>query len=222
MPTITEFVEALAAATDLRDRELHHRCRLLREAGHLPSGGRGPGAAKLDTQAAANILISLIGTDVNMRGPDATRYFGSLQASPELFVIERYRAKVGRQPTQEEIDKISAGDFLGIRVPKKLQTFVDLTLAEAVAHIIEHSADFQDHEGHITAQRAIGFAAIFVRDGGELVFMPGPKTPPSPPWIVPGEYVAIQIFARAGARLISTIARVMGLRDNDVGARKKQ
>ena len=104
-PTITEFVESLAATTDLREQELHHRCRLLREAGYLPSGGRGPGAPKLDTQAAANIIISLIGTEVNMRGPDAARHFGSLQAYPEIFVIEKHRAKVGRQLTQKELDK---------------------------------------------------------------------------------------------------------------------
>ncbi len=222
MPTITEFIESLAATTNLRARELHHRCRLLREAGFLPSGGRGPGAARLDTRAAANFLISLIGTDVNMRGPDATRHLGSLQATPGFFAIERYRAKVGRQLTQEELNKISAGDFLGIRLPKKLKTFVDLSFAEAVAHIIEHSVDFEDHEGHITAQRAIGFARVFVRDGGELIFTPGPETPPSPPWMVPGEHAVIQIFARAGARFISAIARAMSLLDNNVGAREKQ
>ena len=167
-------------------------------------------------------MVSLIGTDVKMRGPDAARRFGSLQASSALYVIDRYRAKIGHLPTQEELDKISDGDLMGIRLPKWMKTFADFTLAEAVTHIIEHSADFEEQEVNITAQRAIGIASISLRDDGELTFLPGPETPSPPPWITSGQAVAIQIFARAGARLISTIAWVMGLRDNpDVGAREE-
>jgi hypothetical protein len=79
MAKLPALVSALAEV-DGRDRPtIDHIARTIREAGYIPTGKRGVGAAEMDTRAAANLLIALASTETIRDIPTEIDRFRSLR-----------------------------------------------------------------------------------------------------------------------------------------------
>jgi len=79
MAKLPALVTALAEV-DGRDRKsVEHIGRTIREAGYIPTGKRGSGAAEMSPREAANFIIALNGADTPKDGPIAIDRFRSLK-----------------------------------------------------------------------------------------------------------------------------------------------
>ncbi len=63
MATLPALVKAITEVDGRDHKTIEHTARLIREAGYIPTGKRGGGAAEMDFIAAANLLIGLNGAD---------------------------------------------------------------------------------------------------------------------------------------------------------------
>ncbi|EPR08449.1 hypothetical protein M527_09885 [Sphingobium indicum IP26] len=79
MAKLPALVTALAEV-DGRDRKsVEHIGRTIREAGYIPTGKRGSGAAEMTPREASNFIIALNGADTPKDGPIAIDRFRSLR-----------------------------------------------------------------------------------------------------------------------------------------------
>jgi hypothetical protein len=79
MSKLPALVSALSEV-DGRDRKsVEHIGRTIREAGYIPTGKRGSGAADMTPREAANFIIALNGADTPKDGPIAIDRFRSLR-----------------------------------------------------------------------------------------------------------------------------------------------
>ena len=78
MATVSELVSFFADWTGTRPAEGRVRARHLREAGLLPSTGRGLGAADVGSIHCAFYLISFLAAEKAINGPEAVRFFSRM------------------------------------------------------------------------------------------------------------------------------------------------
>ncbi|MEM7171955.1 MAG: hypothetical protein AAF530_17435 [Pseudomonadota bacterium] len=91
MPTVSDLVEFFAEATGTRPEEGKVRARHLREAGLLPSGGRGRGGAEVNARHCARYLVAWMAAERAINAPEAFRVYDSIYPS----VLEKHCLELG-------------------------------------------------------------------------------------------------------------------------------
>lgn len=79
MATLPALVDAIAKVDGRERKTLEHTARLVREAGFIPTGKRGGGAAEMDFTAAANLLIGLNGAETPKEAVSAISVIRALE-----------------------------------------------------------------------------------------------------------------------------------------------
>ena len=79
MPRVSELVDFFSKMTGCRSEEGTVRARHLREAGLLPSTGRGRGAAKVSATDCAIYLVAWLAAERAINSAEAVRSFYDLQ-----------------------------------------------------------------------------------------------------------------------------------------------
>lgn len=77
MATVSEFVSFFAEYVGTRHEEVSVRARHLREAGLLPSGGRGRGGAHVEAIHCANFLVGFLAAERAINAAEAVRQFAN-------------------------------------------------------------------------------------------------------------------------------------------------
>lgn len=79
MAKLPALVSALAEADGRERPTIDHIARVIREAGYIPTGKRGVGAAEMDIRSAANLLIASAVSEVPKDSPTEIDRFRSLR-----------------------------------------------------------------------------------------------------------------------------------------------
>lgn len=133
MATVTELVSLFAEWTGTRPAEGRIRARHLREAGLLPSAGRGRAGAHVNAIHCANYLIGFLAAERTINGPEAVRFFSrtiphQLHGQASDLTLELQRSILPSMDS-EGLSKESGAD--------RILIMPDRTFGEAVALLIE-------------------------------------------------------------------------------------
>jgi hypothetical protein len=139
---VSDLVVFLPEQTGIRLEEAKVRARLLREAGLLPSGGRGKGGADINATHCAHFLLSLLTADKAVNGPVAVRWFAELvpdsltgdvfQLKPDVQSLLLAQSKPIRSAAASPVDEV----FL----------MQDRSFVQAVATLIELARSEKGYE----------------------------------------------------------------------------
>lgn len=116
------LVKVLAEGDERGEATLNHIARVIREAGHLPTTKRGPGASDMGVREAANLLMGASGSDIPANAAAAVEQYQSLS---------RFH---GRRQRDFDLDRSSWWTQI-----KAASTF-----GEALQHLISLSGDERD------------------------------------------------------------------------------
>ena len=79
MATLPALVSALAPVDGRERKSIDHVARVIREAGYMPTAGRGGAAAEMDASAAVNLLLGLNCADAPKDAPSAVGLMRKLE-----------------------------------------------------------------------------------------------------------------------------------------------
>ena len=160
MTSHRDFIDAVSEATGWPLPDLRHRLRWLRQAGQIKGGkaGRGgAGAAQIDSEAAARLILSIAASYTATLAPEAVNHAWFLE--PLIFIDPRHhpRSKRGktvwrrRKPPPLDVKLVNIPDALrSVCVPigktvdaevnqknRQIVRFFGRPLGEAVSEVIE-------------------------------------------------------------------------------------
>lgn len=133
MATISEMVDIFSGWSGTRIAEGRVRARHLREAGLLPSTGRGRGAAHVNAIHCASYLISFLAAERAINGPEAVRFFSQM-------VPHRIRGDLTDLSDEGQRSFVSAGEVVKApegEGPNKDFLMPEQTFGEILAILIQ-------------------------------------------------------------------------------------
>ena len=106
MATVAEAVRQIVGLTGLPHSTVSYTARYLREAGLLPAGARGggKGAAHVNDEHLATLLLGLISITTTTRSPETVKLYGTFKAN----WVEGDMQKILRAPLRRFIAEHAA------------------------------------------------------------------------------------------------------------------
>jgi hypothetical protein len=114
MATLTELVETVANVEGLDSASVRLIARLVREAGLVTTGGRGPSAGQMTVKDAANLLIAVNATGKVQEAAQTVRSFRRLY---DVKAGRRYRFGDALEQLIQAIANKRPWEYLSVRGP---------------------------------------------------------------------------------------------------------
>lgn len=189
------LVKVLAEGDERGEATLNHIARMIREAGHLPTTKRGPGASDMGVREAANLLIAVSGSDVPTNAAAAIEQYRSLQFSRSErergFDLgqsgwwTKIKSASNFSEALQHLISLTADDreeilrefatHLGYDDERHLYRSVTFSRPEPRATItlhISNLADLEETDRATREARSVRFTCVFVWDGETPLLQP--------------------------------------------------
>lgn len=192
------LVKVLAEGDERGEATLNHIARVIREAGHLPTTKRGPGASDMGAREAANLLIGASGSDIpanaavavaqyrpltlstagyKRRDLEGSAWWSRVKAAPNFGEALEALINSSYQDLREALSAFSSN--LGNQSEVYLYRNIKFARPEptaSIAIIISPLPDLENADADTRISHGIRFELVFTKDESQPLLEPFSST----------------------------------------------